>query len=93
MYPGPLTKGRAELNLCINRLKAINLTTIHSNDFLCTRVKEESMKKLEKKKKTKPHSGIQKRSSCTCKAEVKGLRKSKMKKKLVFIRDGKGEEG
>ena len=53
MYPGPLTKGRAELNLCINRLKAINLTTIHSNDFLCTRVKEESMKKLGKKKKKK----------------------------------------
>ena len=51
MYPGPLTKGRAELNLCINRLKAINLTTIHSNDFLCTRVKEESMKKLGEKKK------------------------------------------
>ena len=92
MYPGPLKKGRAELNLCINRLKAINPTTIHSNDFLCTRVKEESMGKLGKKKKN-PHSGIQKRSSCTCKAEVKGLRKSKMKKKLVFIRDRKGEEG
>ena len=52
MYPGPLKKGRAELNLCINRLKAINPTTIHSNDFLCTRVKEESMEKLGKKKKT-----------------------------------------
>ena len=51
MCPGPLTKGRAELNLCINRLEAINLTTVHSNDFLCTRVKEESMKKLGKKKK------------------------------------------
>ena len=51
MYPGPLKKGRAELNLCINRLKAINPTTIHSNDFLCTRVKEESMEKLGKKKK------------------------------------------
>ena len=51
MYPGPLKKGRAELNLCINRLKAINPTTIHSNDFLCTIVKEESMEKLAKKKK------------------------------------------
>ena len=52
MCPGPLTKGRADLNLCINRLEAINLTTVHSNDFLCTGVKEESMKKLGKKKKT-----------------------------------------